>query len=252
MRRHTRLIIMAVTLVLTASAVRAGVIYDLRSDWSLANNPNGAWSYNKGSTALPFVQPNWGTIPETFWADSTLFTTPPAWARIETQSPLTNPDHWEIGYVVGHSTTPATGGLVPLGNVSWTSPVAGVITVSGRAWDAYHDANRDDQWRLYIDGILVAGRGSVFGLGRSEADALFENNLQPGQSLSGWSVAPGDTVVFEIESLTPLGHLVGVDLSIDLETKQPGEVPEPSQAIPVLAAVAAGLVMRRFRSRRDI
>lgn len=223
-----------------------GVIYDLRSEWSLASNPNGVWSYNQGSTPLPYTQAGWGGISETFWATTTSGTLPPAWARIDNSQGVAN--HWDLGSVVGHSTTPVAGaGPESLGAVWWTSPAAGVISVSGRAWDAYHYADRDDQWRLFINGIMVAARGSIHYIARNDPEALFANNLEAGQALDGWVVAAGDSVVFEIQSLTYAGHFVGVDLTVDLEPRQTGEIPEPSLALPVLAAIAAGAFVRRKR-----
>jgi hypothetical protein len=122
-----------------------------------------------------------------------------------------------------------------------------VISISGRAWDAYHYPDRNDQWRLFVNGVMVAARGSIYGVDKSDTEALFANNLEAGQSLGGWAVAPGDVVVFEIQSLTYAGHFVGVDLSIELEQPQTGEVPEPSLALPLLAAMAGGVLLRRKR-----
>ncbi len=235
--------------VLCSPLASGGVIYDLRSDWSLASNPNGVWSYNQGTAPLPYTQAGWGGVPETFWATTSNSTLPPAWAKVQNQSSYSGTDKWEIGDVVGHSTTPIAGaGPESLGNVSWTSPSAGAISISGRAWDAYHYTDRNDQWRLFVNGVMVAARGSVYGIEKSDSEALFTNNLEAGQSLDGWAVAPGDLVVFEIQSLTNAGHFVGVDLTIELEDRQTGEVPEPSMALPVLAVLAAGILARRKRS----
>lgn len=245
MMSHSWRVAAAVICLCAVSPVLTAATFDLRSDWSLAINPNGVWSYNQGLTPLPYTQFQWGGVAgETFWATTASGTTPPAWARIETATPFySRADHWEIGDIVGHSTTPTSppGGSETFGNVRWTSPTAGFITISGRAWDAYHYADRNDQWRLYVDGTLVASRASVYGIAKSDGAALFINNLLPSQSLNGWAVAAGDTVVFEIESVTRIGHFVGVDLTIELREAAPGgtEIPEPSTAIPVLAAIAS-------------
>jgi hypothetical protein len=40
-------------LLICCSALSAAPVYDLRNDWSDTNNPNGAWAYRQGGTALP-------------------------------------------------------------------------------------------------------------------------------------------------------------------------------------------------------
>src|SRR5215471_4363381 len=35
------------------STLLAATIYDLKTDWSDTNNPNGVWGYRQGSTLLP-------------------------------------------------------------------------------------------------------------------------------------------------------------------------------------------------------
>ena len=40
-------------LVVAFAGTAGAVTFDLKGDWSDNTNPNGVWSYNKGSTALP-------------------------------------------------------------------------------------------------------------------------------------------------------------------------------------------------------
>jgi hypothetical protein len=196
-------------LLLSAAVADAGTVFDVGEDWSLLSNPNGAWSYNQGATPLPFVQIDWGAVSgETFWATTDAGTVPPAWGKAVTTRAA---NHWEVGDVIGHSTTPP--GVTA--NITWTSPAAGTIAISGKAWDATHIVGRDDTWRLSVAGDLVAQRASVLGIAKSDETALFSNNLVPGKSLVDLPVAKGDTVVFEIQALTSVGHFVGVDLTID-------------------------------------
>ncbi len=244
-RTLARLNSLLIALVFSIPLVQAGVVYDLATDWSTAANPNGVWSYNQGTTALPYTQLGWGGITgTTFWTTTASGTYPPAWALITNTDFRYDAGHWEPGMVIGHSTSAGGGAL---GTISWTSPSAGVITVSGSAWDAWHVDQRVDAWQLYINDILVAQRTDVTGIANTDAAALFANNLLPGQSLGGWAVSPGDTVVFQIQAITSLGHFVGVDLSVDLSDS--AAVPEPSSAILVLSAlVGAGFVLRRRKA----
>jgi hypothetical protein len=196
-------------LLAPASLAHAGTLYNVGVDWSLEANPSGPWSYNQGTTALPFVQVDWGGVTgETFWTTTSSGVVPPAWAKAVTTR---GADHWEPGDVIGHSTTPPG----TTANITWTSPAAGTITISGRAWDAEHIPGRDDAWRLRVAGDLVAERASIVGVARSDTGALFSGNLVAGKTLAGLPVAKGDTVVFEIQATTATGHFVGVDLTID-------------------------------------
>jgi hypothetical protein len=202
-------------------------VYSVGADWSLAANPNGPWSYNQGTSPLPFVQVDWGGVTgETFWTTTSSGIVPPAWAKAVTTIVA---GRWEPGDVVGHSTN----GFGVTANITWTSPAAGWITLSGKAWDAGHAVGRDDAWRLYVAGDLVAQRSSVVGIARADDAALFSTNLQPGKGLTSLPVAAGDTVVFEIQATTSLGHFVGVDLTIDL-------VPAPNHIVCYKAGLVPG------------
>ena len=244
--RQVLILFVAGAALLCGQAARASTIYDVGADWSYTSNPNGVWSYNQGTTPLPSVVPNWGGVPgETFWAGSypPVPAVTPAWGMAATAM-TGDIAHWAPGDVIGHSTN----FFGVAANITWTSPGDGTIGISGEAWDANHDAGRDDMWKLLIGGVLIAERGSVFGIARSDGTAQFANNLQPGKSLSGYSVAPGDTVVFEIDALTSYGHFVGVDLTINYDNG--AATPEPSTTAESLIGVLCGVVLAGIRKRR--
>jgi len=50
--------IIAVILVILVIVPMPASAYDLVSDWSNSENPNGPWSYREGTTILPF-DPSW-------------------------------------------------------------------------------------------------------------------------------------------------------------------------------------------------
>ena len=124
-------------------AARAGsLVADLAADWSDSNNPNpvsfGTWSYLQGASFLPQVS-NWngaGTVAFT--------TTQPAWApsndagdflpaEFKARSVPTGAD-WQVGDVVVHTTDTVNGGSDGPANFLWTSPISGMVTISGSAW----------------------------------------------------------------------------------------------------------------------
>jgi hypothetical protein len=220
------------------SASRGATIYDASADFSYAANPNGVWSYNAGANPLPFVQANWGGVPgESFWATTSSGTVPPAWAKAVTSQPGAD---WLPGDVIVHATNPGGPGL---GNITWTSPGAGLIDISGKAWDVVHSPGRDDAWRLSLNGDVLASRAGIVGVGRGAAAALFESNLLPLKSLTNLNVQPGDVVKFEMQNVSGCcGHFTGLELTVAF-------VPEPSAlvAAPLMLTSILGATLWRRR-----
>jgi hypothetical protein len=112
-------------------------------------------------------------------------------------------------------------------SITWTSPGTGAIDISGLAWDAGFDFNRDSFWELSVNGNALAERGTIVGTFRTDAVASFGNNVLPGQSLTGLTVGAGDVVEFRAVKTpsSPYGHFMGVDVTVDFT---PSAVPEPS------------------------
>lgn len=212
-----RLLLVGVLVFASAGAKAQGPIgrapidtFDLAVDWSDVVNPNGAWSCNEGANPLVHRQFNWGGVSgETFWCTTSSGTYPPAWCKAVTSY---NPPDWQPGDVIVHSTTQGSG--YGLGNVTWTAPLDGTISISGLAWDAYHNSSRDDTWRLLVNDTIYATRSSIYGIGRTDPEALFEENLVPEMSLDSIEVLAGDVLTFEVSANTHYGHFVGVDMQV--------------------------------------
>lgn len=212
----------------------ASVIYDVTADFSSTSNPNGPWSFNAGSTPLTIF--------------GNLYNTGAGW-----YSPGPTP-LWEIypggtsaGDLVVHSTSLSDDlNNTHLGNVTWTSPGSGTIDILGQAWDAYHDPGRDDEWRLSLNGTIIAACGSIYGINKGAAAAQFSNNLLPSQTLAGIPVAEGDVLKFEVQNTTyPYGHFSGLQLNVT------HSVPEPGSAALVSLFLGAATVFRwRKRAAR--
>lgn len=209
--------------------------YNLAADWSTSSNPNGAWSYNQGASPLPLFQNNWLATGLNAWTTGSGL--PPSWSRST------------ISYgtaVAGDAVVHASNGTDAFANATWTSPVAGVIDISGQAWDVQHATGRDDDWSLLLNATVLATRASIVGVAKNSNDADFANNIALGQTLNGLAVQPGDVVTFQVRRIaSSFGHFTGVELNIEL-------VPEPS-AIDLLTpgalAVLATAIVRRRRGR---
>lgn len=222
----------------TAGLAIAGIqcanaaVYDLAADFSLIDNPNGVWSYNRqGTSALPAVQFNWAGTGMDGWTTTFSGIHPPAWLVSNGFGGAAPTD------IIVHSTdfsaTPT--------NVTWTSPSSGLIDVTGQAWDIPHVVGRDNAWSLSLNGVELAHRVGIVGVAKGSANAQFVNNVDLGMALSGLPVHAGDVLMFDIREFTnTAGKFTGVALSIDLKA-----VPIPSAILLFGSVIGSLFVVRR-------
>jgi hypothetical protein len=186
--------------------------YNVAADWSYTQNPNGVWSYNEGSTPLPYALFPWINIPEICWANGGY---PPAWTKMQTSPPYGWAPDGDIawGDVIVHSVSVNPNNPAPA-NLTWTSPGTGTIDISGTIWDAYHYIERDDSWGLKLNGTILAGRAGIQGIKRNVPEASLASNISAGQSLNALKVQKGDVLELYVQPTTAIGHFVGVDLAV--------------------------------------
>lgn len=222
------------------------VVYDLRLDFSNANNPNGPWEYLKGNVPLTHFSPVTNPILATavangFWGDTSssdnsaiMLTT----ADGSTTGLWSDNDFTDTEVLV-RTTDPSTGGPMI---VTWTAPTSGSFTYSGEFWDA--------------NAPLGPG-GNSFTLSLNNAPpmesgfALTGQNRPTGYSmvngLTPTNINAGDVLALEMNPLPgpPFGSLSGITFTIDFTP-----VPEPSTL--VLAVIGAvGLLVQVVRRRRQ-
>ncbi len=212
----------------------AAVSYDLAGDWSTTANPDGAWTYRQGGAALPLHAINvFGIAGWNGWVPGGS-APPPAWLLVTAPAPGADA---APGDVVVHSTNfdgaPAS--------VTWTSPAAGLVDISGQAWDVAHDPGRDDEWTLSLGAATLAYRASIVGVAKDSAAADFAGNLVGGASLSGLAIGAGEQIVFTVQQTQgSFGHFSGVDLSVEFTP-----VPVPGALWLLLAPAALMMRCRR-------
>lgn len=193
--------------------------YDLRADWSDSVNPNGAWSYREGVNALPKVagwQPaSWGT-PQPAWARGTgspsFFV--PAWMKSNGSETFVH--DWQAGDVVVHTTDVGSGGGQGPANVAWTSPVDGIMTVSGAVW-AGREISRPQHWTLtHGSAVLAEGDLSTGDPYSRSSPFTFASGALVPSALIDRLVAKGDVLMMEALRTGFSGDFIGVNFTVSV------------------------------------
>lgn len=200
------------------AAIAAVLVYDLQTDWSDISNPNGVWSYNDGGGAIvnhvanylpgsfTNIQPAWvnaasgvGHIPSWFLSTN-------------------NIEDWLIGDVVTHTWDSSTnsGSSTPDSNVTWTSPSAGIVNISGAVWLA-RNIGRAVNWSLAVNGTTVTG-GSLFDGDVYDRANPFSLASGAGGSgvLTGITVNAGDELKLSLATVSPAGEFTGINFGVEL------------------------------------
>lgn len=212
----------AAMLALITSPVSAQS-WDLVDDWSDAQNPNGAWSYN----GLP------GTPLTTAWADydpdtDQAFGSPqPAWAA----APFPQNNHVPVWF---KRVSDTCGFDVPLGAVamhgneaddpaiwvgtSWTSPVDEAVDLTGELWYAHTGLARNADWRIRLNDTVITGGNVAWNDGSaSDARTPLAHGSGGAIALDSIPVEPGDAITIEFKSTTSIACIIGVGLTITVD-----------------------------------
>jgi hypothetical protein len=245
-RRLTASAILICMLQIIIATTTAGqVIYDLNSDWSNTQNPNGPWAYNYNDSPITefqtfwWGQAGWGN---NYLGDGGILKGSSPAGMVDPFGQVTPPaNDWQPGDVMLHALSIPYGGDSTFLNVTWTSPGDGSISITGRAWDGQIFPGRDVSWSLSVGGQILAHRSSVFGLYRTDAAAQFAANLSGAQSLELIPITQGETVQFLVAAQTYYGQFVGLDETITFTP-----VPEPTPALLLLVSLIA---YARFAAR---
>lgn len=230
-------------LSLLTPAMQAGVTYNVTADFSLTNNPNGAWSYLDASVLLTLQTPlNNGNpvIPafaNGFWGvgnNLDVHTPTLTLAAVNAGSAGGNTTlDFAAGELLGHS--PNAGEALI---IRWTAPAAGTIdSYSGSVWYAHSTVVRSSDWSLLLNGSpLTSG---VIGTSNDRTNA----STFGGGALS---VAAGDLFEFAIAKSNgqQFGSLFGLTLELDFTADT--QVPEPH----TLGLAALGLLLAGVRQLR--
>jgi hypothetical protein len=231
-------LVVSIILMAPTPAMSALTVYNLQSDWSKTNNPNGAWAEWKGSTILPHQVGTGDPFSnglDFFAMGNSSGNFLPAW--------------WKgtDGNVYTHSWDSSNGESYGESILTWTAPQAGTISLSGSIWYDHFGVSRSNDFYLFIEDTLLASGTISVANHNGKANALtFFDALKTGQTLTDLTVRADDVVKLLIvqSSGQQWGTVSGVELII-AETATP--VPLPSALLlfaPGLAGLAA--IRRRF------
>jgi hypothetical protein len=248
------LIYLALTFITTTNSLAR--TYDLATDWSDVNNPNGDWSLYKAPGQLfTIVQPDWysNATDQSAWADEPFEANAhvPMWAKaigdvgiLSGQSMYD--DFVDPGTVFMHSAESLRTGT-DFSTVVWTSPHSGAVQIDGGLWIS-KAFDRPHTWELRHNGVSFTS-GSL-----NQADPYSQTNPfkfgagSGGLSAVEFAVSAGDEI--ELAIYRPLftfvpGTFVGLNLQIEL-------VPEPTTMITATGLTILTILCRRTKnSNRD-
>ena len=217
--------------------------YDVKSDWSDTNNPNGPWTYLAGTTVLPELTGDWGGygFGSGFGQSISMGA---GFAPVIFQYNGSAPTQVDAasGDIVAHTQTNDGNAGAGDFSVEFTSPSSGAATISGEVWNAHIQVDRWQYWTVSVGGVVEAS-------GTLEGEDVNGSSNPESFDLSPLSVSAGEIVQLQIVYTTggtqTNGALVGLDMSVDLTSA----VPEASTwAMMVLGFVGLGLA--GYRSSR--
>jgi hypothetical protein len=204
-----------------------GAVYDLKTQWSDAANPNGVWTYREGPNALPHVA-SWQSTLGGYTSAQ------PGWARSENGSDRIPFWHKSLGFenfahdyqagdIVVHTQDDSSGVGQGPANVIWTSPDATpAAAVTGGVWMG-RDIGRSDHWALFknstllTEGDIASGdafsRAVPFNFAAGSGGAAAVNNIP---------IVAGDKLELRLTRTSAAGDFVGVNFTVTTGVPEPG------------------------------
>ncbi len=235
---------LVIACVLLLAGTAGADTYDLRTDFSSTSNPHGTWSFNKGSSTLP-SQPDYDSThgfvtDQQAWAQAAY----PFQGHVPVWLQASKDNLWDAdvkqGDILMHpSHGPSTLPPYAEGNVTWTSPLTGVVDISGNVWFGESTfAGRSVDWVLYFNGTPLTS-GTV-----SYGDAYNRDNPMQFGVLTK-NVNPSDVIMFQaVGTSGKIPWFIGVNLTIDATP-----VPLPPSVLLFGAGLLGLPLLRRNKTR---
>jgi len=216
-----------------AGSLRASVsTWDVAADFSVTNNPAGAWSYGSKTATdsafalYPLVEQRYDSDQLVGWSDPAL-----GWIPYVLKN-ISNDDWFYDGRPAGGiAILPAQEVLLHpngLSVIRWTAPFSGTfaLDVSFQRFEQV-DGWTSNYYVVLDNSVLPGGSGTLFGYQLPAAFAEYQN---PAMMLNA-----GDTLDFAVEGGAGAGTILQATISI----------PEPS--VGMLVAAGAFVLLRRMK-----
>ena len=215
-------ILLAIAACLTSISTAA--VFDLATDFSSTNNPNGAWTYGTHNGAPDFATNN-GIVPFSTMEGNVLGTGNSGWsngAGVPVLSKAVNNTaglNLNLGQVFTHNADFATS---PGTAVRWTAPNAGPVRIEGALWHGYDQpaGDRIQRYKLVHNGSTLQRGGAlktIQGANKDNPLTVVVNSL---------NVNAGDTIDLVVgPASTHIQDWMGMGLTIT-ENSGAAEVPD--------------------------
>jgi hypothetical protein len=210
--------------------------YDLKSDWSDTNNPNGVWAYWQETTILPQQSDFAGKGSGFALAPFPGLNHVPVWLQYDKDL-----DNFKSGDIAVHATSHdsiySSKSYAPT-YLTWTSPINGTISISGNIWFGGYTGSdyRATNWNLYLnDNQLDSGMVDKNNSSRN-FPMYFDGDIL------NLTVKTGDIVKFQVSEINgdTFSWMTGVNLTIDAQP-----VPIPGALWLLGSGIAAIIGIRK-------
>jgi hypothetical protein len=202
-------------LVFTLTTSAATQVYDLKTDWSDTQNPNGTWSYRSSDGSL---LPN-DSFP---WGYEGGLGNTVALTRITGAAVV--PGYLEAGDVSARLDSTPEGGVT----ARWTAPARGAINISGGLWAGDPDIFYFTSWTLTRNGIALSDGFVGFGnrtspsdlsYGSAGANGLLNIQVEAGDQvelalLNFGASGMNFTISFTPDSVDPITAIEGLAVTV--------------------------------------
>ena len=234
---------------LTVAGQAQAATFDLATEFSNVSNPNGAWSFTRG-TSLMVHQPAASTgnpfdlaATNGYWGSATDYNSMVSKVTVNGSAagPYTNGD-FLAGDLVIHSSNPGTFGAL---TVNWTASAAGTIDYASTLWYAHSIVSRSNDVSAFLNSTAL---GTVV-----VNNSITRTNAITSLSGTGLTVLAGDVLAFRFTPTAGqnFGSLAGIGLTVNFTPNITGAVPEPaSWAMMLLGFGLVGSTMRRRGATR--
>lgn len=231
-----RIAVLAFALVAVSTAgSQAGVVASLADDFTVASNPNGAWSYGYSNTLTgpfefsPLAVTDLSGTPIDGWFTNTIFDGNPSVTYNETAAEVAlGTVRWEPGQIILHP-----GPQGQFSTARWIAPVAGIYQIS-TSFLGQDVVGTTTDVHVLLNGVSLFD-GTVNGFGPTTLISFADVQ----------TLAANDVLEVKVGYLN--GTFVNDSTGVTFDIQA---IPEPASIVLASTALVFGVGLRLVRRRR--